>query len=189
MERVGLAVMRLQPLHIGHCLIINKMIQECEISIIGLGSAQKNRQEHDPYTVDERMQMIKNIYADRIKVVPLIDLGATRPEDWTAYIFDKLKKLGMKDPTDYYTGSLVDGLWYKNSFYLDGQPKSQQMTSNNILRNLHLLQRNVNQIPSATDIRMSLSLRTDEWKAWVPRVNHSIVEKNYPEKFKIPDKS
>ena len=53
------------------------------------------------------------------------------------------------------------------------------------IRNLHIIDRNVNPVPPATDIRMYLSLRTDDWKQWVPAVNHNLVEDTFPEEFKI----
>jgi len=199
MARVGLAVMRIQPLHKGHCLTINRMIQDCETSIICIGSAQKSREEHDPWTIEERMQMLKNVYGDRIKIVPLNDLGATRPEEWTDYIFEKLAKLGMNEPTDYYTGSVQDSFWYKHCFfakelgnqYNDSNPDFMDEYEyfdgkTQCFRKLHLIDRDMNPVPAATEIRGFLQLRANGWKEWVPRVNHSLVEKMYPEEFKVP---
>lgn len=189
MDRIGLAVMRLQPLHKGHLITINHMIQDCETVIVCPGSAQKSREEHDPWTVEERMQMLKAVYGDRIKIVPLNDLGATRPQEWTDYIFEKLAKLGMAEPTDYYTGSIQDSFWYRHRFYLAGTPieaGDSFMSVAGQQRILHLVDRNMNSVPSATEIRGFLQLRTDVWHQWVPRVNHDLVSLNYPEKFKVP---
>jgi len=188
--RVGMMVGRFQPLHRGHLKSINRIIEDCETAIICLGSAQKSREEHDPYTVEERMQMLKNVYGDRIKIVPLNDLGAARPFEWTNYIFAKLAKLGMKEPTDYYTGSEADAKWYTHAFYLEGVSLTggYRTYDNSDLqeRFLHLIDRDRNPIPPATDIRTYLSLRTDEWKQWVPRVHHALVGTNYPGDYKIP---
>ncbi len=192
MTRTGLMVGRFQPLHRGHLKSINRMIQDCETAIIGLGSAQKSGEEHDPYTVEERMEMLRNVYGDRIKIVPLNDLDASTPEQWTNYIFEKLEKLGMSEPTDYYTGSEADAKWYIHCFCLDGvEPeenwfKSPFITEDVQRRVLHLMDRDMNPIPPATDIRTYLSLRTDEWQQWVPGVNHDLVSSNFPEEFKIP---
>ena len=191
-NRVGLAVMRLQPLHKGHCRVINRMIQDCQTAIICLGSAQKSREEHDPWTIEERMQMLRNVYADRIKIVPLNDLGASGPEQWTNYIFQKLTKLGMKEPTDYYTGSKADAKWYSHCFWDGNQEQtystdfSSKMRCVSGNRLLHIIDRDMNLILSATDIRTCLSLSEPEWQQWTPRVNYDIIINNYPEEFKVP---
>lgn len=206
-ERVGTAVMRIQPLHRGHFRIINRMIQDCRTVIVCLGSAQKSREEHDPWTVEERIQMIRNIYGSysnkgeflgcRVKIVPLEDLGASNPEQWTDYIFEKLDKLGMAEPTDYYTGSVADAYWYKHCFWNDDISVGEQTMidftryrdhTGEVSRRLHIIDRNTNAVPAATDIRSYLSLRTDAWKEWIPAVNHELVESTYPEEFKVPVK-
>lgn len=202
-NRVGLMVGRFQPLHRGHTKNINIMIQDCETAIVCLGSAQKKREKHDPWTVEERMQMLKNVYADRIKIVPLNDLGAATPDQWVSYIFDKLDKLGMKNPTDYYSGSEFDASWYKEHFWSDAissellahrsigggwidDPKLHKYLTAGVMRTLHILNRDTSPVPSATEIRMSLELRNDMWKKWSSAVNHDIIIENYPEEFKIP---
>lgn len=204
-NRVGLMVGRFQPLHRGHTKSINVMIQDCETAIVCLGSAQKKRERHDPWSVEERMLMLKNVYGDRIKIVPLNDIGAVGPEQWVDYIFDKLDKLGMKEPTDYYTGSGFDASWYKNHFWSDAissellirhsiggglvdDPRLENYlpASNGGKRILHILDREKSPVPSATEIRMSLELRNDMWKEWIPAVNHHLVWNQYPDVFKVP---
>lgn len=196
-KRVGLAVMRCQPLHRGHIFILNEMVQDCQTAILCLGSAQKSREPHDPFTVEERMQMVRNVFGDRIKIVPLNDLGAARPEDWTNYIFTKLEKLGMKTATDYYTGSVADSHWYKHAFFLNGvSPITQDQHLREydprdgsellIGRRLHIINREGNPVPPATDVRTFLSLRNENWKQWVPPVNWKLVADNYPDELKVP---
>lgn len=191
-QKVGLMVGRFQPLHRGHLKSINCMIQDCEVAIICLGSSQKSREEHDPWTVEERMQMLRNVYGDRIKIVPLNDLDASGPEEWTDYIFDKLSKLGMAEPTDYYTGSMADAKWYTHAFYLDDEhavsfrTRAPYITAQAIPREIHLIDRDMNPVPPATDVRTYMSLRTEDWRKWVPAVNHDLVIGAYPEEFKVP---
>lgn len=208
-ERVGLMVARLQPLHRGHTKIINKMIEECQTAIVCLGSAQKSHEKHDPWTVEERMEMLRNVYADRIKIVPLVDLGATTPHQWVDYIIEKVSKLGLKTPTDYYTGSDADAIWYRDHFAADWEAIQNSAFSGMIkdltesfrryyvktddeggftVRRLHVMDRNNNPMPSATEIRTWLETRTSGWKEWVPAVNHKLVGSTYPDEFKVPEK-
>lgn len=187
---VALAIMRLQPgPHFGHCSIINKMIADYQEVVIGLGSAQKNRELHDPFTIEERMDMIRNIYGNRIKIVPLHDLGTDGgTTDWCEYVLEKMEKLGLPPINAYFTGSSVDGAWYKNYFYnakFNSELLPTHMIDNKTARRLFIVDRDQNFWPPASEIRMSLTLRTDEWKQWVPQVNHSLIESSYPEEFKV----
>lgn len=177
MNRVGLAIMRIQPLHRGHCMIINQMIQECETVILGLGSTNKKPDPWDPFTPDVRMQMVRNVYGDRVKIVPLVDIRAASKSDWNEYVLSKLVKLGMKHPTDYYTGSISDASWYDENFDYDAHPGQMK---------LHLLDRGANNIPSASELRTLIELNSNKWKEWVPAVNWALVEENYPEELLTP---
>ena len=184
-ERVGLAVVRIQPLHKGHCLTINKMIQECETVIIGLGSTQKKPDEHDPFSPDVRMQMVRNVYGDRVKIVPLVDINAGGQDEWVGYVLDKLKKLGMKEPTDYYTGSIADASWYTNHFFkgvgwTEEDVKKYSVAGTDQMRLLHIVDRERNDVPAATEIRTLIKLKSNEWHKWVPPVNWDLVLDNFP---------
>lgn len=199
--KVGLAVMRVQPLHKGHTRLINNMCEDCQTVIVCLGSAQISRVENNPWTVDERKEMIKNVYGDRIKIVPLTDLGAKHPMDWTNYIFDKLEKLGMKQPTDYYTGSVMDARWYTHCFYsreicetvehdLSICQSLQQSVNfqhpSGITRQLHIIDRHQDMSLAATEVRGHLQLRSTAWKELIPAVNHELISSTYPDEFKVP---
>ena len=207
MRRIGLIVGRFQPFHNGHADTVNNIIQDCSVVIIGLGSAQLSRERHNPWTVDERKEMLRNVYGDRIRVVPLKDLNASTPAEWTNYVIEKAANIGLPAPTDYYTGSVTDGIWYRDHFAADweGVEAWIEETGNDwsdferyrihsedansqpdSVRRLHVNERRDNGIPSATEVRGFLELRDDGWKQWVPAVNHELVESTYPEEFKIP---
>jgi hypothetical protein len=181
------------------------MIESCETAILGLGSAQKTSDEHDPWPIDNRIQQARNVYGDRIKIVPLNDLGATSgTNDWIDYVLDKANKLGLPEPTDYYTGSEADAIWYRERFYRkyfspvpegvtlpdswdNSMPEEYDAyyTEGGVLRRLHIRARDMTQIPSATEIRTFMALRNDGWKKFVPYVNHSLIEETYPEEFRV----
>lgn len=55
----GLAVMRAQPLHIGHEKVIRDMLAKCGKVTIILGSIQEQGTARNPFSYTERKQMIK----------------------------------------------------------------------------------------------------------------------------------
>ncbi len=201
MQHVGLAVMRAEPFG-GHGKLVNEMIWNNETVIIGLGSAGEPRSRHNPWTIEERQQMIRNVYGSRVKIVPLQNIGAEQhSNDWVDYVLEKVAKVGLPAPTRYYTGSQADAIWYVNRFYHPDlsvwKPSVRvgEMTENNrsndnfytgdILRKLYIIDRYQFNVPSATEIRTMIETRSDLWKQWVPEVNHKIVEECYPEHLKV----
>lgn len=211
MSRVGLAVMRMQPMHNGHSELLSWMTRECEDVYVGLGSCDKSATRSNPLNFDVRKAAIQNVFGTRIKVFPLADLGATTgTNDWADYVLDKVHKIGLKDPTDYYAGSKADAMWYKDRFFneeISSKPMPRMHSSYpasvayfwyreqpwdrlkgdfcEVDRRLHILDRNLNNCPPATELRSYIELGSDEWKQWVPRVNHQLIETNYPDKFKV----
>lgn len=191
--RTALAVMRTQPLHKGHCWIIGEMIQQADTVIVGLGSADKAASRSNPFTVDLRIEQIKNVFGKRVKCIPFNDLGATPDKsDWIDYVLQKIGALGLPHPTDYYTGSKADAIWYSQRFFnptmaSDDMKLDQRFydPTETQLRLLHIMDRDSNTFPSATELRAFIELRSDEWKQYVPAVNHELIEENYPTKFLV----
>lgn len=65
---------RFQPLHYGHCTVIDKALELSEFVIVGVGSSNQARSDKNPFTFDERVEMIRAIYpTPRIIFVPLND--------------------------------------------------------------------------------------------------------------------
>lgn len=63
--------------------------------------------------------------------------------------------------------------------YTDG------ITVNGTIRMGHIVDRFQNDIPAATDLRTYLELGRDDWKEWVPRVNHEIAIDKFPKEYII----
>jgi hypothetical protein len=116
------------------------------------------------------MDMLRNVYGNRIKIVPFKDLGLTEVTNaWCDYVLDKLHKLGMPTPNYYYTGSIADSIWYKDHF------------KNNVV----IVDRNQNNVPSASELRTFLQLRDNGWRGWIPRVNWTIVDEQFPNDLRV----
>jgi hypothetical protein len=194
-QRVALMVARLQPLHKGHTRIINAMIEDFDKVIVGLGSTGRHSEPSNPWTQVQRQQMLRNVYGNRINIVPLQDLGATQGgNDWCDYVLDKCAGMKLPEITDYFTGSYADATWYKGRFaaedlslneVADPQIYSNFHTEEGLFCRLHVMERANNPVPSATELRTFLTTRSDAWREWIPAVNHELVESTYPERFKV----
>lgn len=200
LDRVGLACMRLQPLHRGHTRLISRMIEDCGTVIVGIGSSGISKTRSNPFDGDMRKDMVKRVFGDRVKILLLNDLGATdSTSDWADYVVEKIKKIGLPSPTDYYSGSMADALWYRERFYTKGlspwtegvpgsavmHPDNHCYYENGVLKRLHIVDRDSSSIPTASDIRTFIELGNDQWKKWVPNVIHELVEKSYPNEYKV----
>lgn len=202
-KRIGFAVMRGQPPHIGHLDILTRITRECDTAILGLGSTGNDIDESNPWTQVIRTEMFRNVFGDRLVIIPLEDLPKKdknrSKNDWVDYVLDMCKKYGYENVTDYYSGSKADAVWYAERFYnetmVDPMIESYSdlppfddddnfIAPNGEERLLHIIDREKNDCPSATEIRTLISLgEVKEWKKWIPRVNHDIILSTYPKKF------
>lgn len=65
---------RFQPFHNGHSTIIDTALKQAKEVIVVVGSSFAARSIRNPFTFEERKQMIKAVYpSDRVKVVPVSD--------------------------------------------------------------------------------------------------------------------
>jgi len=65
-KSIGIFVGRCQPLHLGHKQIIDKMIEDCGIenSLVILGSTNEHNTANNPFTFEQRIEMIKKVWPD-----------------------------------------------------------------------------------------------------------------------------
>jgi bifunctional NMN adenylyltransferase/nudix hydrolase len=65
---------RFQPFHNGHKAIVDAAVKQAKEVIIVVGSSFASRNTRNPFTFDERRQMIKAVFPqDNVKVVPVSD--------------------------------------------------------------------------------------------------------------------
>jgi hypothetical protein len=188
--RVALMVGRFQPLHRAHCMVIERMLQDNDVVIIGIGSAQESKTQRNPYHAEIRMAMLKNVFGNRIVTMPLRDLGSgVHTQEWITNVIGKCHEMRLPTPNRYYCGCHDDSLWYQG-YFSGTNPKKIEVgdmvkyvhTSED--RELIILERTMNHYPSATRIREYMNLRMEDWKWWIPEVNHVLVEANYPAQFR-----
>ncbi len=83
----GLIIGRFQPFHKGHLEIVKKISKECDKVIIGVGSAQKERESNDPLSGGERIEMIKKTLENRginFDIYPIPDIDCYPA--WPSYV-------------------------------------------------------------------------------------------------------
>lgn len=83
----GLIIGRFQPFHKGHLEIVKRISEECDLVIIGVGSAQKERENNDPLSGGERIEMIQNTLQNRdinYEIYPVPDIDCYPA--WPSYV-------------------------------------------------------------------------------------------------------
>lgn len=85
MPSAGVFIGRFQPLHNGHIEIINQMIQEVDHPIIIIGSASGPRTPLNPFTFQERVKMLQDIFGNKITIFAAEDYKY-QDNEWLARI-------------------------------------------------------------------------------------------------------
>ncbi len=183
--RVGLVVARMQPPHRGHMNLINLARSDCDVAIVAFGSTQHSRVVRHPFTFEQRVDMIKAVFGNTIKPLPLVDIDSNvNTDDWVDYVLDKVRKLNLPEPTDFYTGSVQDAKWYVNRFAQLTDPMVQVGFTRSYHaptgKRLHIMDRSLFNLPPAEEIRSLIERRDPEWRNYVPSRIADYVEWNYP---------
>lgn len=119
--RCGLYIGRFQPIHIGHESIIRKMLKECYIVIVAIGSAQEHNTSRNPFNFYERKDLITNIFyreiiSGQLTIIPLRDReNPSNDASWGDYVFEKVKWFTNEKPDVVYEGEETErNTWYDN---------------------------------------------------------------------------
>jgi hypothetical protein len=187
-DRIGLAVMDTQTLHVGHVRLLLHMLSTTPTNVIGVGSTKKFNTEGHPFNFEQRVSMIESIFGERsFKFVPLDDIDASIDNDaWCAYVMKKVTGIGLSAPTDYFSGSRIDAKWYEFHFASIVEAQAKETAVSHIFENaksgrrIHIMDRDKSGFPSGRDIRFLIEKRDDEWKRYVPERLHEFIEWNYP---------
>jgi len=91
--KFGFIVGRFNHIHKGHESLINKGLEMCENLLVLVGSSQESGTERNPFSVEARMQMIREIYGNSVMVGFLPD--TTHEDDisyeWGRYVLKNVK--------------------------------------------------------------------------------------------------
>jgi len=155
--RRGLFVGRFQPFHKGHLWAAEHILKEVDELVIVVGSAQYSHREDNPFTVGERITMIRKaleeagVSASRCWVVPVPDLGIHML--WVAEVVGYTPKFEVV----YVNEPLTKRLFVEAGFKVKPVPLHQR------------------EVYDATEIRERM-LKGKNWKALVPKSVTQFIE-------------
>lgn len=89
--RLGILVGRFQVLHLGHEQMIRKAIELCCHVAVFIGSSQESGTNKNPYSYEERKDMLNTVFGDRISVYPLPDIGVGNTAKWGKYVLQTVR--------------------------------------------------------------------------------------------------
>lgn len=157
MEKVrGILIGRMQPVHNGHIQVINKILEEVDEIIIGIGSAQLSHELKNPFTAGERIVMMSqalaeiNIDPKRYYIIPMEDIN------YNALWVSHVKMMTPPFSILYSGNSLVKQLFSEEGFEVRQPP---------LYDRLHL---------SGTEVRNRI-LNDGNWQELVPKATSDVI--------------
>jgi nicotinamide-nucleotide adenylyltransferase len=104
----GLLIGRFQPFHMGHLSAVKFALSQVEKLWIGIGSSNKSHEKRNPFTADERKEMILSSLdpktAEKIEVYYVPDTGDH--DKWTYHVDSIVPKYDIVFSNDDFTLSL-----------------------------------------------------------------------------------
>lgn len=146
----------MQPVHNGHMQVINKILDEVDEVIIGIGSAQLSHEAKDPFTAGERIVMMSQALADmgvdpsRYYIIPMQDINFNAI--WVSHV----KMLTPPFSVVYAGNPLVKQLFSEEGFDVRQPP---------LYDRLHL---------SGTEVRRRI-LEDCNWQELVPPATVEVI--------------
>lgn len=157
MQKVrGILIGRMQPVHNGHMQVINKILEEVDEIIIGIGSAQLSHELKDPFTAGERIVMISQALADagvdpsRYYIIPMQDINFNAI--WASHV----KMLTPPFSIVYSGNPLVKQLFSEEGYEVRQPP---------LYDRLHL---------SGTEVRRRI-IKDKNWQELVPNATAEVI--------------
>lgn len=172
---IALICGRFQHFHIGHESLVETALKLCDRVLIFVGSAQEVATERNPYDIQTRIEMIKEIYGDRVIVKPLNDLTNENDitTDWGRYVLANCDRTIFKKPeVMVYGNDESRSLWFDKEDIAD---------VTEVIVNRHKIDM------SATRIRqMLVEDNRKEWMKWVNPKLHKHYDRLRAELMAVP---
>lgn len=167
-----LTVARMQGLQDGHKKLIDFHEEIGDKNIIALGSCQESGTIQNPFSVSQRIEMIRMVKgydkrtSGKLSIVKLNDINAVYPTQWKEHVLDKISSWSGSLPTPnvYIGGSELDIM--DNGFHEDFFAISLERLSSGIM--------------SGTEVRKSIINGNEEWRNHVPYVIQEFMKKEFP---------
>ena len=106
----GLLIGRYQPFHLGHLDAVLFGLSRAENLSIGIGSSNKSNERKNPFSAEERTEMIissiESSMIDRIKIFDIPDVD--NHEKWTLEIHQIVPKYDVVYSNDEFTKTLFE---------------------------------------------------------------------------------
>jgi nicotinamide-nucleotide adenylyltransferase len=121
----ALYIGRFQPFHNGHLLVVQKLSEEYEEIIIGIGSSQDSNSSDNPFSEKERIEMIDRslecagIHNYRVVSIPDIH----NPPRWVSHVRTIISDFDVVIANNPFTRKLFSekGYMVKGTAYFEGQ--------------------------------------------------------------------
>lgn len=155
----GLICGRFQTFHKGHERLVDTGLLLCDRLLILIGSAQECGTERNPFNINTRTKILKEIYGDRPEVmiyglVDLTDENDIRPE-WGRYLLNNTDRYIHKNP--------------EIMIYGNDESRSNWFDKKDLANTAELIMNRYDMPISATMVRTAMA--KDDRKLWMSYVN------------------
>lgn len=152
----GILIGRMQPVHNGHMQIIDKILEEVDEIIIGIGSAQLSHSIKNPFTAGERIVMVSQALTERgvdptrYYIIPMQDINFNAL--WVSHV-----KMLTPAFTKVYSGNhLVKQLFSEEGYDVKQPPLYDRLQL------------------SGTEVRRRM-IENENWEELVPKATVNLI--------------
>lgn len=128
---VAVFIGRFQPFHNGHQMIIDELVSNYGKILVIIGSCRQSRTRKNPFTYDERRQMIMSYTKDKVTILPARDVVEC-DKAWEREVVNLIELNTNEGDKITLCGCKKDN----SSFYLDMFPEYDRCITPNKLYNI-----------------------------------------------------